>query len=150
MSDEQDIRDLYRRLLAAWDSRNAAGIAALIAPHGNMVGFDGSPLDGPAAIAAALGQIFALHPTPPFIGIVREVRMLSPDTAMLRAVAGMVVPGINDINPAVNAIQTLVSARHGGVWMVEMFQNTPAAFHGRPDEVEKLTAELRAAMKAKK
>ena len=29
-------------------------------------------------------------------------------------------------------------------WRAAMFQNTPAAFHGRPDEVKKLTDELRA------
>jgi hypothetical protein len=31
-----------------------------------------------------------------------------------------------------------------GVYLIEMFQNTPAAFHGRPEEAEKLNAELRA------
>jgi hypothetical protein len=46
----------------------------------------------------------------------------------------------------VNAIQTLVAARRDGRWRVELFQNTPAAFHGRPEASEALTAELRGAL----
>jgi hypothetical protein len=32
-----------------------------------------------------------------------------------------------------------------GVYRIEMFQNTPAAFHGRPEASERLSAELREA-----
>ena len=48
---------------------------------------------------------------------------------------------------AVNAIQILVAARRDGQWRIELFQNTPAAFHGRPEASEVLTAELRAALR---
>jgi uncharacterized protein (TIGR02246 family) len=75
---------------------------------------------------------------------VREVRFLTPDVAVLRAVAGLVPAGTRDLNPDLNAVQSLVAARHGGQWRVELYQNTPAAFHGRPEESAALTAELRA------
>jgi len=45
--------------------------------------------------------------------------------------------------PAVNAIQTLVAVCNDGEWRVALFQNTPAAFHGRPELAEALSAELR-------
>jgi hypothetical protein len=64
---------------------------------------------------------------------------------ILRAVAGMVPDGAKDINPAVNAVQTLVAAERGGMWWIEVFQNTPAAFHGKPELSEALTRELREA-----
>jgi uncharacterized protein (TIGR02246 family) len=61
------------------------------------------------------------------------VRPLGPGVALLRAVPGMVPPGQSDINPAVNAMQSLVAAHRDGAWRIELFQNTPAAFYGRPE-----------------
>jgi hypothetical protein len=45
------LRQLHASLLACWNWRNADGFAALFAPEGNLVGFDGSPVDGSQAIA---------------------------------------------------------------------------------------------------
>lgn len=144
---DDEIRALYARLLERWNARDAKGMAALFAEVGSIVGFDGTPIDGRAAIESHLGQIFQMFPTPPYVGKVREVRSFSADAALLRAVAGMTPPQLGDVNPALNAIQTMVAARQGGEWRIELFQNTPAAFHGRPHEVEALTRELREAFK---
>lgn len=137
------ITALYEQLLASWNARDAGAYAALFAHDGNIVGFDGSQMDGPAAVAAHLGQIFADHPTPTYVAKVREVRRLSPDVALLRAVAGLVPRGQADLNPAANAIQSLVAVRHDGAWRIALFQNTPAQFHGRPELADQLAAELR-------
>ncbi len=69
---------------------------------------------------------------PVYVGKIRGVRFLTPEVAVLRAVAGMVPPGQSDLNPAVNTIQTLVAAKGAGPWRIALFQNTPAQFHGRP------------------
>jgi uncharacterized protein (TIGR02246 family) len=140
---ETAIRDLYERLLAAWSRRSAADYAALFADDGNVVGFDGSPIDGRSKIEAHLAFIFGHHPTAAYVSIVREVRLLSPDVALLRAAVGMIPPGHSDLNPDANAVQTLVASRRDGRWRIELFHNTPAAFHGRPEERQKLTDELR-------
>ncbi len=143
-TDEAEVRALYRQILDAWNQRNAGDMAALFAEDGNVVGFDGSPLNRRAEIESAMRQIFADHLTAAYVGKIREVRFLTPEVAILRAVVGMVPPGQADLNPAVNAIQTLVAARHaGGRWRVELFQNTPAQFHGRPELAQQLTEELR-------
>jgi hypothetical protein len=63
--------------------------------------------------------------------------------AILRAIVGMVPPGQTDLNPAVNAHQTLVAAKRAGTWQIELLQTTPAQFHGRPDLVQHMTEELR-------
>jgi len=141
--DEIEIRTLYRQLLDSWNKRSADAFAALFALDGYVIGFDGSQMSGRAEIAATLGQIFADHLTAPYVSKVREVRLLSPYVAVLRAVVGMVPPGQSDINPAVNAIQTLVAVRHDIKWSITLFQNTPAQFHGRPELVQQLTEELR-------
>jgi hypothetical protein len=54
----------------------------------------------------------------------------------------MVPPGQRELNPAVNAIQTLVAEEHAGRWRIVVFQGTPAQYHGRPDLAEQHTAEL--------
>ena len=148
--DEPAIRQLYQQLLACWNKRDGAAFAQLFAVDGNVVGFDGSQIDGQAAVAEHLGAIFANHQTSAYVGKIREVRFLTEEVALLRAVVGMVPPGQSDINPAVNAIQTLIAVKHSDVWQIALFQNTPAQFHGQPALAEALTAELRALLSAER
>jgi uncharacterized protein (TIGR02246 family) len=143
LSDETAVAALYQQLLDDWNRRNAAAYAALFAEDGNVVGFDGSQINGRAEIEAQIGQIFTDHQTAAYVGKVREVRLLSSDVAILRAVVGMAPPGESDLNPAVNAIQTLVATKTSNQWRIALFQNTPAQFHGRPELVQQLTDELR-------
>jgi uncharacterized protein (TIGR02246 family) len=110
------------------------------------VGFDGSQVAGAAAIAGHLRPIFADHPTARYVSLVRGVRMLGPDVAVLRAEVGMVPPGGDDIVPERNAVQCLVVRRSEDGWRVELFHNTPIRFDGRPEAVDALNAELRAAL----
>ena len=140
---ERAARELYAEVLRGWNERNAGEFARRFSRNGNMVGFDGSQIDGQESIEKHLSQVFGSHPTAAYIGKVREIRLLSPGVVLLRAVAGMVPPGKADLNPAVNTIHTLIAASESNRWRVELFQSTPAAFHGRPAAVEALTAELR-------
>ena len=55
----------------------------------------------------------------------------------------------DDIDPALNAVQSMIAVQKGGAWKIALFQNTPAAFHQRPDAVKKLTEELRAKLREK-
>lgn len=109
------------------------------------MGFDGSQANGRTEIERHLTPIFADHPTAAFVTILREVRALGDGVQLLRAVAGMVRPGEHSVNPVTNAVQSLVAVRTGNDWRVALFQNTPAAFHGRPKDAERLTTELQAA-----
>jgi uncharacterized protein (TIGR02246 family) len=138
------VEALYFALLDAWNRRDPAGMAALYGEHGLQIGFDGSVAHGAAEVRAHLEPIFHVHPTARFVAKVRSCRLLGPDHALLEAVAGMVPPGSDRINPQTNAVQTLVASCDGGEWQVELFQNTPAAWHGRDADRAKLTAELQA------
>jgi len=146
-SDEIEVRTLYRQVIDGWNQRNADAFATPFAPDGEVIGFDGSRMTGRAEIASTLGQIFADHVTAPYVSKVRSVRLLSPEVAILRAIVGMVPPGQSDLNPAVNAHQTLVAAKRDGRWHIELFQATPAQFHGRPELVQQMTEELRQLLK---
>ena len=60
---------------------------------------------------------------------------------------GMIPHGQADIDPSLNAIQSLVAVTRRNQWKVALFHNTPAAFHGRPESVAQLTEELRQLVK---
>jgi uncharacterized protein (TIGR02246 family) len=142
-AEEEKVLILYKELLNQWNEKQGTGMANLFTEDGSLVGFDGSQVNTLKEIEAHLNPIFAQYPTARFIHIVREVRALNADIALLRANVGMVPRGYSDINPAVNAVQTMIAVKKNSEWKVALFQNTPAAFHGRPEEAEKLTAELR-------
>ena len=146
--DEAKVRLLYQTLLEAWNDKDAHEMAELFSENGNVIGFDGSQMDGRNQIESVLGQIFADHPTPVYVAAVREVRFLAPGVTLLRAVAGMVPRGHSDINPALNAVQSLIATREQDRWRIALFQNTPAALHGRAELSEQLTTELRQALRA--
>jgi len=135
---EPEIRELYRRLLDGWNRRDGEAFAAPFAEDGDVIGFDGSQISGRTRIAAEMD-----HATGTYVGKVRGVRMLGPQTAVVRAVAGVVPAGHSDLDPKLNSVQALVAEQRDGRWHIVLYQNTPAQFHGRPDLAESLTDELR-------
>jgi hypothetical protein len=54
----------------------------------------------------------------------------------------MIPPEQKNINPATNAVQTIIAIKKDNLWKIDLFQNTPAQFHGRPEMVGELTREL--------
>ncbi len=133
---------VYRQLLEAWNRRDADAFAAAFTDDGSCVGFDGSMMNGRAEIATTLRGIFQTHPTASYVARVREVRPLASGAVLVRSVVGMVPPGKDELNPAVNAIQSLVLVENGPDMTIALLQNTPAAFHGRPELAQQLTSEL--------
>jgi uncharacterized protein (TIGR02246 family) len=143
---QEEITGAYRSILAAWNADDAEAFAAVFADDGQVIGFDGSDISGRARIAEEMAAIFADHKTGTFVGIVREVKPLGPQAALLRAVCGVIPAGADDIEPGLNAAQSVVARYGPDGWQVVLYQNTPAQYHGRPEAVEQLSAELRAAM----
>jgi uncharacterized protein (TIGR02246 family) len=135
---------LYTQMLEAWNRRDADGFTALFTDQCTVVGFDGSQMNGRAHTNVELRAIFASHPTASYVAKVREVRALDSRVALLRAVVGMIPPGQRALNPAVNAVQSVVVVMQSDTLRVALLHNTPAAFHGRPQLAEQLTGELTA------
>jgi uncharacterized protein (TIGR02246 family) len=141
--DEEEVYEVYARLIHAWNHHDAAAFAGLFATHGLAVGFDGTQLAGQKEIDSALRSIFKDHHTARYVTKVRDMRVVTKDVMMLRAVAGMVPAGEFDIKPALNAVQSLVALRDIDGWVIVLFQNTPAKFDGRPHAADELSKELR-------
>jgi uncharacterized protein (TIGR02246 family) len=146
--DEAAIQALYRSILEGWNARSGSAFAAPFAADGTVIGYDGSVHSGQADIGAELDRIFADHPTARYVARIKSVRLINPDTALLRAITGLVPPGASDVRAELNAHQTLVASRVPGDWQAVLLQNTPAQFHGRPELVESMTEELREELRA--
>jgi uncharacterized protein (TIGR02246 family) len=140
--DNLEIEKLHADLLTAWNKQDATKMASLFTDNGTSIGFDGSQYNSKNEIETEIGKIFSHHPTAEYVWKVKEVRFLHPKVAMLLAVVGMIPPGQKSINAETNAIQTITAIKQDDIWKIDLFQNTPAQFHGRPEMVEELTKEL--------
>lgn len=146
-SESKEVTTQYRELLAAWNASDAKAFASLFTETALAIGYDGSQMTGRAEIESTLQTIFSDHKTARYVSKVRGVRQLGPDVAILHAVVGMVPPGQSDLNPDRHAVQTMIGRRTDAGWQIENFQNTPAAFHGRPELTKQLTEELRTVLR---
>ena len=144
------IRTIYQRLLEAWNAQDADAFSSLFADDGYVVGFDGSEMTGRKDIRQQLSEIFTHHEVASYVSIIRDVKQWSPNIYMLKATAGMLPPEQSTINPKVNAVQTLVARFDDEELKIVFFQNTPAAYHGRPEKTEQLTKDLNAAVDSNK
>jgi uncharacterized protein (TIGR02246 family) len=140
-----EVEALYRQIIDGWNGHDGEAFAAPFGADGEMIGFDGSHVHGRDAIAESMSTIFADHETAPYTVKVKDVRRLGDDVGLLLlAAAGMIPPGRTELEPSRHTWQTVLAARRDGEWTVVLFQNTPAQFHGRPDEVERFTEDLQA------
>lgn len=146
---DQETRNLYARMIEAWDKRNARDFALQFASDGSLVGFDGSQINGQLEIGAHVTEVFTHHQTPCYVTIVRDVRLVANDVTLLRANTGLMPSGKKDIDPALNAVQSMLAVHKSGSWKIALFQNTPAKYDMRPDLANQLTEELRAKLRDK-
>jgi uncharacterized protein (TIGR02246 family) len=140
--NKEEIEKLHFDLLSAWNNQDAQSMASLFSKDANLIGFDGSQINGQTTIEPEMSKIFADHKTASYVWKVEEVRFLSSQIALLRAIVGMIPPGKKEINPEKNAIQSLVAIVESETWKISLFQNTPAQFHGRPQLVDQMTKQL--------
>jgi uncharacterized protein (TIGR02246 family) len=141
--DQNLIVTLYKQLLTAWNDRDADRFAAQFTLRGQAVGFDGSQMSGRAAIAASLRGVFSDHETATYVARIEEVVPITSDAFLLRARAGMLKPKQKEPSSDTTAIQSLIAVKESDLYRIALYQNTPAAFHGRPQLVQEMTDDLR-------
>ena len=123
--DEAAVRNLYQQLMDGWNQGSGDAFAAVFAENGHLVAFDGTHFEGKAEIAPFHQELFDkwLKGTR-LVGRVKDVRLLSPDVALMHAVGGTVMRGKSEPSPERDSIQTLVAIRQGEEWRLAAFQNT--------------------------
>ncbi|MCZ2826970.1 MULTISPECIES: SgcJ/EcaC family oxidoreductase [unclassified Modestobacter] len=142
---DTQIRALYARYLAGWNQRSGVTVSSVFADDGEVIDLDGTLRSGRLSIAADMRRMFSEHRTPTFVGIVRSVRRLADGVVVLHAVAGMVPPGADAVDPALHTVHALTAIEEQGRWKIALLQSTPARYGGRAGAVTGLTAELEAA-----
>ena len=145
--EEQAVHALYREVLRSWNRRDARGFAALCTHAARVTVHDGVEMHGRGTIELELSRSFERQPTLACIGVVRAIQPLGEGVHRLSAIAGMYRPGSYRVDPAWNALHTMVSVREQGRLRVVSYQSTPAAFHEQPDLGQRLTADLERALR---
>jgi uncharacterized protein (TIGR02246 family) len=136
---------LYQQLMDGWNTASGIAFASPFEGNGDLVGFDGTHINGRHEIALFHQHLFDMFlKGSRLVGKVRSVRFVASDVAVMHTVGGTVMAGQTDLDPERNSAQTLVAVKRNGKWSLAAFQNTRATYIGRPEESQKLTAELRA------
>jgi uncharacterized protein (TIGR02246 family) len=136
------IENLYEDMIECWNRKDAVGMTSYFTRDACIVGFDGGCYAGKADFEKELEITFADQDVATYVGVIRDVRLLSPDICLLQAAAGMVPPGQRDIDPSKNAIHTLLF-QYAAEWKIALFQNTPARFPRTPKAAKMAAWELR-------
>ena len=148
--DNAAIAALYFQMIDGWNKGSGDAFAAPFAEDGDLVGFDGTHLKGRQEIASFHQRLFdTFVKGSRLVGKVRNVRILTPDVAIMHAVGGTVMARQSNIEPERNSIHTLVAKKDdiNGQWHFIAFQNTRAQYIGRPQEFQALTEELSSELK---
>lgn len=140
--EERPVREAYERLLSAWNSYDAVGMADCCADECTFIGFDGTQYFFRKELEQAVARIFENHKPPRYVYKIREISFVSADVAQVFAIVGMVKDTENTVNPALNAIQLATLRQKGKEWRIISFQNTPARFDQNPELTEEMTQEL--------
>lgn len=143
--DEGAIRALYFQMMDGWNKGSGEAFAAPFEVDGEQVAFDGTHFEGRQQIASAHQQLFDnFIKGSRLVGKVRNVRLLTPDVAVMHTIGGTIMPGQTDIEPERNSVQVfIVKKGDDGKWRIAIFTNTRAQYFIRPDESQRLTEELR-------
>ncbi|MEO6488396.1 MAG: SgcJ/EcaC family oxidoreductase [Ferruginibacter sp.] len=141
-ADEISALEIYLRLLDACNEQDAHKFGHLFSGTAYLIGFDGTQMIGQSQVEGALKKIFANHNTGKYKAKVRDIRHLDRHCLLLFAITGIIPTGGNLIDPTKIAFQSMVVCKSSAGWFIELFQNTPAEFQGRPDEIEVFTNEL--------
>jgi uncharacterized protein (TIGR02246 family) len=131
-ADETAVRDLYQRMMDAWNKGSGEAFAAPFAEDCDFVAFDGTHFKGRHEIASFHQPLFETHlKGTRLVGKITGVRFLSADVALMHALDGTVMRGKSAPSPERDSIQTLVATKRGGEWRLIAFQNTRVRPIGR-------------------
>jgi uncharacterized protein (TIGR02246 family) len=139
----KQVQAVYKHSIEAWNNRDYRRLADLYSEDGESIGFDGFQIIGRNSIHSHFKMIFEETLTSNFVYKIKDTQLLSPTIAMVRAIAGMIPPGHEDIIQNGNTHHTLILVNKDVGWEIKLFQSTPARFLGHPELSEQLTEELR-------
>jgi uncharacterized protein (TIGR02246 family) len=121
---ETEIAALFDRLIAAWNSGNGEAYGQAFSRDADYVAFDGSHLRGRPEIVRLHRQLFETHLRGSTLsGRITSIRLLTPDIAVIQAVADTKFAGRSEPAPEKHSIQTFVALNDGNEWRFTAFHN---------------------------
>jgi uncharacterized protein (TIGR02246 family) len=130
--DETSVRELYERLMDAWNHGDGAAFAAVFAEDGDLVAFDGTHLRGRAQIHASHQELFdRWMKGTRLVGSVEHVRFVAPEVAVMHALGNTIARRRSRPARERASIQTLVAVRTADGWRLAAFHNTRVRPIGR-------------------
>ncbi|MGH4015543.1 MAG: SgcJ/EcaC family oxidoreductase [Pseudonocardiaceae bacterium] len=135
---EQDaIRAVPRRIVTGWAANDADAVAAVFTTDTDFVIGDGTFLRGREELRQYMADVFdgflkESRVTAP----VESVRCLSPTAGVVHTLGGILLPGETEVPPERQGVQVFVVTKHGGEWLVDVYQNTRIDQNTRMDPPE--------------
>jgi uncharacterized protein (TIGR02246 family) len=124
--DEASLRALYEQLLDGWNRGSGSAFASVFDEHADLVGPGGFHLRGRQRIASFHQMLFdGAFKGRYLVGVIRSVRFLTDDVAIVHAVGGPLRTKDQSGTPGRQSVQTMVAVRRNGKWLLDAFQNTP-------------------------
>lgn len=125
VTDDEQIHQLYGRLMRAWTDGDARAYAECFTSDADYVAFDGTHFTGKTAIVDHLDELFrGVLAGSALIGDVESVRLIRPDVSIVHATGSVLMPWRKSLPRRRRSRQTLVAGRTPDGWRFEAFQNS--------------------------
>ncbi|MGH3939169.1 MAG: SgcJ/EcaC family oxidoreductase [Pseudonocardiaceae bacterium] len=125
VADQEEMRAVPERIVDGWAANDADAVAAVFTTGTDFVIGDGTFLRGREELRRYLADGFAgflkdTRVTAP----VQSVRCLSSTVGVVHTLGGILLPGETEVPPERQGIQVFIVTKHGGEWLVNVYQNT--------------------------
>lgn len=125
MAEQDAIRAVPARIEAAWAANDADAVAAVFTEDTDFVIGDGTFLKGREELRQYMADAFdtvleGSHVTAP----VESARCVSRSVGVVHTLGGILMPGETEVPPERQGVQVFVVTKHGGEWLVDVYQNT--------------------------
>jgi uncharacterized protein (TIGR02246 family) len=130
--DDTAIRQVFQRLIDAWNVGDANAYGAEFTDDADYVAFDGVNQKSRQGIIASHRPLFERFlKGSKLTGELVSIRLLAPDVAVAHAVGSILDRGRRTPKPERLSSQTMVLLKRDGLWQVTAFHNTRVRPIGR-------------------
>jgi uncharacterized protein (TIGR02246 family) len=120
--DAKGVRDAFAAYLKAFETRNAAALAALFAEDGALIDDTGTATRGREAIQRQYAESFAADPNLKVEAALEAVRFLTPDVVQVEGTAKLTPPNVSPSSSRFSAL----AVKKGGQWQIAEVRDYPA------------------------
>jgi uncharacterized protein (TIGR02246 family) len=122
--DGPAVRDIHQRMIDAWNAGDAVAFAAPFTDDADFIAFEGTHLQGRAAITSFHEQLFeTVLRGSRLEGEVRFVRPIGPAQAAMHSIVRVTLPSESRPSPSRDSMQLTTVSCRSGEWRVEALMN---------------------------